>query len=663
VTADSAAAAPFAYDAYVSHAEADRDWVEDQLVPRLEEAGRRVVLDQDLPPGGLEIEERSRAVAASRKTVLVVSRSFLDGRWAPLEEAVTRELDPAARKRRLVPVLRDDCEVPLRVRPLVAVDLRGGGSPRQWKRLTDALDPAAGDGGGLVQRLSLRLAEATADLDRPTWNGAGAAWMALVYLALGAVAALLNLLVWAVPPLRDSLAVVLLAPTHALGALVWREDRDLFRRLSHVVGGSLPCRGGVLALSALVAAAWWWAGVPAARAIACGPLGCRQVGKTYLTVLAFEAPSADFPDLDRWTRGTRRALEMKLSSAPNVAVLAQDLPQVDADALRRLSVDYTIRGEVDRPRSPVLTAVLYDRQGVVAPPPVEVEMGGEAAEGAVEDDFARIKDLQDRLAQGLLQRLGLALSPTDAARLARIPTGEPRAAKLNDEGFQLLREGDLVGAEARLRAALALDDGYSVAWSNLAEVAWRSGRAEEALTDRRAAVARLPTYAPFHYNLGHLLAYLGRGREAEAELRAALALDRAHVPSYDELGNVLLDLKEPAKAAEELRKGLLLDPQFPPLSKNLGRALLAGGEPAAAVPPLERALGLYPPADWLGRCEAQALLVEALAKGGHGADACRRLDELHRLDPDGVAPWTPAAEDAAGRLSCPSSPGKEEIHA
>ena len=81
------------------------------------------------------------------------------------------------------------------------------------------------------------------------------------------------------------------------------------------------------------------------------------------------------------------------------------------------------------------------------------------------------------------------------------------------------------------------------------------------------------------------------------------------------------------------------------------------------MPPLERALGLYPPADWLGRCEAQALLVEALVKGGRGADACRHLDALHRLDPDGVAPWMPDAENAAGRLSCHSSPGKEEIHA
>ena len=123
----------FRYDAYVSYAEADREWVEEHLAPRLEEAARRVCLEQDLPPGGIEIEERARAVAVSYKTLMVVSDAYLESRFGVLEEAVTAELDPAARKRRLIPVLYGDSELPLRVRPLVAVDLRESAITGFWK--------------------------------------------------------------------------------------------------------------------------------------------------------------------------------------------------------------------------------------------------------------------------------------------------------------------------------------------------------------------------------------------------------------------------------------------------------------------------------------------------------------------------------------------------
>ena len=88
MTAESAAAAPFTYAA-LRQLRRGGPPTGSRICssPDLEEAGRRVVLDQDLPPGGSRSRSASRAVAASRKTVLVVSRSFLDGRWAPLEEA------------------------------------------------------------------------------------------------------------------------------------------------------------------------------------------------------------------------------------------------------------------------------------------------------------------------------------------------------------------------------------------------------------------------------------------------------------------------------------------------------------------------------------------------------------------------------------------------
>ena len=644
----------FRYDAYVSYAGADRDWVEGQLASRLAEAGRRVCLEHDLPPGGVEIEERSRAVAASRKTLVVVSDAYLESRWSLLEEAVTAELDPVARKRRLIPVLRGDGGLPLRIRPLVAVDLRHGGSPRQWQRLLDAVDPARPvEPASLVQRWSLRLSEATGELARPSWNGAGVAWLATAYLALLAVAALVYLLLWDVPALRNSLTFLLQAAAHGLAVLAWREDHDLFRRLSQVLARSRGGRAGVGLLATASVLVWWSAGVPAARDLLCGPWGCKEKGKIHLVIDEFDPGGV--PEMAGWARGLHQDLAQKLQAVPEIEVFGLDLPQIDDEARRRLEVDYTIIGRFAPSQ---VTAALWNRYNRPAPPVVTVRNESGNGTGATE----RL-ELQNELATGLLKRLGVDVEPETAVRLARIPTDDPRAVELNEEAFVLLREERYEEAAARWNEALKLDQDYGVAWSNLGDLAWRIGRYDEALEYRRTAVRSLPTYAPFHYNLGHLLAYLGRDEEALASLARAAELDRAHVPAYNEMGNVLLRLGEPERAAAELRKGLLLEPHFAPLSKNLGRALLAAGNPAAAVVALEKSLDDYPPADGLGRAEACSLLVQALASLSEATAACRYLDRLRVLDPDGFGPFTPDAEKAAAELPCAGTHLKEKTHA
>lgn len=642
---------PFRYDTYVSYAEADRDWVEERLVPRLEAAGRRVCLEHDLPPGGVELEERSRAVAESRKTLVVVSGAYLENRWSLLEEAVTAELDPAARKRRLIPVLHGDGELPLRIRPLVAVDLRRDEEPRQWQRLLDAVDPTrVEEPAGFVQRWSLLLSEATGELVRPSWNGAGAVWLGAGYLALVAAIALLYLLLWEVPALRDPLTLLLSASAHVVGALVWREDRDLFRRLSHLLARSRGARAGVAAWTVAATAAWGVVGVPEARELLCGPFGCKEKGKIHLVIDEFDPGGV--PEVAGWAPGLHHTLAQKLQAVPQIEVFGIDLPQIDGAARRRLKVDYTVTGRFE-PRQ--VTAALWNRHHRPVPPMVTVPS---SASGG-----ARQLAVQNELADSLLERLGVEVPAELTARLARIPTDDPRAAELNAEGFRLLREERYDEAFAELREAVELDDDYSVAWSNLGEVAWRVGRYDEALEYRRAAVERLPSYAPFHYNLGHLLAELGQDEEAMPSLRRAVELDPAHTRAYNEMGKVLTRLGEPERAAEELRKGLLLDPDFAAAWKNLGRARLAAGNAGDAVDALEKSLGLYPPADVLGRSEAHSLLVAAQVRRGEGTAACRSLDTLRELDPDGFFPFTPAAEEAAGGLPCAGTNPEEDTHA
>ncbi len=645
--------AEYAYDAYLSYAEADRDWVEQHLAPRLEEAGRRICMEDDLPPGGVEIEERSRALAASRKTLLVISPEYMAGRWTLLDEAVTRELDPASRKRRLIPILRG-AEAPLRIRPLLAVDLRLGGSSRQWKRLLKAVDPAQQEEPiNPLQGFSLRLAGATRELKQTSWHGVGALCLATAYLTLASVLALALLLVWEAPPLMYALNLLVIVPIHGLIALVWREDRDVFRRLSHLVGLSNSTRGGTMLLAGSMAALWGWTGVPVARELLCGPWGCRESGKIYLTLSDFQTLTPEAPEAASWIGSTQQTLAQKLQAAPGVEILGQGLLPIDDQALEQLDVDYIVVGQFERQEVPVLTAYLWNRHRRPEPPEVSVR-------GAAGDGVDRRLELQHRLALALLDRLGIEVAEEESARLAVIPTDRPRALALNDEAVLLRRAGREGEAEAKLRDALALDPDFALAWSNLAEVAWRAGRLEEALEYRRNAVKRLPTYAPFHYNLGHLLALMGDDRQALRSLLRAAELDAAHAPTYNEMGKVLLQLGKARKAVKALEKGLLIDPGFAAAAKNLGRAQLASGETAAAIRALEHSLSLYPTADWQGQTEAHALLVEAHARRGE-ATACRHLSELQRLDPEGIAPWTPSAVDTARGLACFDSKLQENL--
>uniref|UniRef100_A0A673IV50 Toll-like receptor 21 n=1 Tax=Sinocyclocheilus rhinocerous TaxID=307959 RepID=A0A673IV50_9TELE len=76
----------YKYDAFVSYNSADEDWVMEQLLPNLEGSSFRLCLHhRDFELGRDIVDNIVAAVYGSRKTICVVSQSFLRSEWCSLE--------------------------------------------------------------------------------------------------------------------------------------------------------------------------------------------------------------------------------------------------------------------------------------------------------------------------------------------------------------------------------------------------------------------------------------------------------------------------------------------------------------------------------------------------------------------------------------------------
>lgn len=114
------------FDVFVSyrHQEPDKTWVRSFLVPTLEAAGLDVCVDQrDFRLGVPLVSELARAVEQSRVTLAVLSPAYLAGRFTELENVLAEHLGLEERSVRLLYVVREPCQPPLRMRARVQLDL------------------------------------------------------------------------------------------------------------------------------------------------------------------------------------------------------------------------------------------------------------------------------------------------------------------------------------------------------------------------------------------------------------------------------------------------------------------------------------------------------------------------------------------------------------
>jgi len=113
----------FAHDVFISYSHNDKDWVYQRLLPSLEAAGLKVCIDfRDFEPGLPSLINMENAVERSRKTLIVLTPAWVESEWTAFESLLIQTDDPAARQRRIIPLLLTLCQPPKRIAILTYLD-------------------------------------------------------------------------------------------------------------------------------------------------------------------------------------------------------------------------------------------------------------------------------------------------------------------------------------------------------------------------------------------------------------------------------------------------------------------------------------------------------------------------------------------------------------
>ncbi|MBE9032565.1 toll/interleukin-1 receptor domain-containing protein, partial [filamentous cyanobacterium LEGE 11480] len=115
----------FAYDVFISYRQkSEKTWVRKTLVPQLEATGLRVFVDyRDFRLGAPLIKEMERAVVTSRYTLAVLSPAYLESNFTEFENLIAEHLGLEQSQRRLLMVMREDCEPRLGLRSRLWLDM------------------------------------------------------------------------------------------------------------------------------------------------------------------------------------------------------------------------------------------------------------------------------------------------------------------------------------------------------------------------------------------------------------------------------------------------------------------------------------------------------------------------------------------------------------
>jgi TolB-like protein/Tfp pilus assembly protein PilF len=336
---------------------------------------------------------------------------------------------------------------------------------------------------------------------------------------------------------------------------------------------------------------------------------------------------------------------------------------------RELNVDAVVEGSVMRSGNRVqVTAQLIEA-------PSDTHLWAQSYQG----DLSDLLTLQNRVAQAIVQQVGVKLTPEEQGLLKTVHLASPDAHeayllgrfywnKRTTEGFNkaveyfqratekdpeysqayagladcyvllaeyTLRPSKEVLPKARDAAvkALQLDETLAEAHASLAAVKadydwdWKGAELE-----LRRAIELNPGYATAHQWYAELLAEEGRRDEAIFEIKRALDLDPLSLIVNAMYGRVLEFAGLTDQAMTQLRKTLELDPDFSIAHYDLGRAYVRKGDLAHATPEFQIAAKFRV-------SEREGALAYAYAKSGKTAEARELMNKYLKESKSSYVTW------------------------
>jgi serine/threonine protein kinase/Tfp pilus assembly protein PilF len=290
-----------------------------------------------------------------------------------------------------------------------------------------------------------------------------------------------------------------------------------------------------------------------------------------LAVLPF-APMADDPGSKAFCNGLTETLTAKLTQltdnyplqvVPTSEIRSEGVTSVE-QARKNFGVGLVLEGSLHSSGNQVrVTYTLVDAK-------TNRQLRAETVDADVSDAFA----VEDRVVDGTLRMLGLAIKSDDRVVLAAHGTGDSSAYDqyLRGRGYLLdyHKHENIDSAISAFNRALTLDPKYADAYAGLGKAYWMgyqeapsgSEWVEKARSACNRAVAIAPKLAEGWACLGNVYRTTGEYEKAVAQFQRATALDPTSDETFRGLADAYQKLNKPGEAEATFRKAINLRPQY-----------------------------------------------------------------------------------------------------